>query len=151
MMKTRSTMNHTSTLHRRQLHGRPKILSSEFYCSNENGCQSQRLSRRISDRDRPLTAQFASAPVHLRDVMNADASGKLATPINDSQIGNERSKPLVIFTCSPKSDAPPIQGPLVVLSISVFMMYFCIIREENDIDEGLYNLNPIVPGATKGR
>ncbi|XP_003747894.1 uncharacterized protein LOC100906756 [Galendromus occidentalis] len=42
------------------------------------------------------------------------------------------------YTNHPKTDAPDIQGPIVAVSLSVFMLYFALIREENDIDERLY-------------
>ncbi|XP_014489419.1 PREDICTED: uncharacterized protein LOC106752316 [Dinoponera quadriceps] len=35
-------------------------------------------------------------------------------------------------------DIPEYQPIIVVLSISTFLIYFCILREENDIDELLY-------------
>lgn len=34
----------------------------------------------------------------------------------------------------PDSDKPWYQGPIISLSLTVFLIYFCILREENDID-----------------
>jgi len=33
---------------------------------------------------------------------------------------------------------PPSQRNVVIISVSTFLIYFCILREENDVDENLY-------------
>lgn len=48
------------------------------------------------------------------------------------------------------SDAPEYQPTVVALSLAVFMIYFCILREENDVDENLYRpLSETVPNFDK--
>lgn len=37
-----------------------------------------------------------------------------------------------------KENMPDYQPPIVLISLAVFLIYFCILREENDIDELLY-------------
>ena len=38
-----------------------------------------------------------------------------------------------------KEPAPRCQTPIILLSLISFMLYFCVLREENDIDEMLKN------------
>lgn len=35
-------------------------------------------------------------------------------------------------------EIPSYQGPIIALSLTIFLIYFCILREENDIDEMIY-------------
>ncbi|XP_054720407.1 uncharacterized protein LOC129230046 [Uloborus diversus] len=41
--------------------------------------------------------------------------------------------------------APRIQSPVVVFSLTAFMIYFCVLREENDLDDWLRELETTVP------
>lgn len=46
----------------------------------------------------------------------------------------------------PKRDWPWYQSPIIIISISVLLLYFCVLREENDLDaeisKGLYERIP---------
>lgn len=47
---------------------------------------------------------------------------------------------------APSVDRPPFEATIVVSSVFVFLAYFCILRDENDIDKsmkkGLYEMIP---------
>ncbi|KZC05728.1 hypothetical protein WN55_04668, partial [Dufourea novaeangliae] len=46
---------------------------------------------------------------------------------------------------NPSQDVPKYQGIIVSLSVTIFLVYFCILREENDIDQKLTkNMDPEV-------
>lgn len=72
------------------------------------------------------------------------ANGKV-----DSKYDDEDDKPYQYTTSNaakwkaaqsfraPENDAPPAQRWSVVASIAAFLIYFCILREENDLDQHL--------------
>ena len=41
------------------------------------------------------------------------------------------------FSEPPKQDRPDIQAPIICISFAVFLIYFCYLREENDLDKQL--------------
>lgn len=47
---------------------------------------------------------------------------------------------------APSVDRPPFEATIIMCSIFVFLVYFCILREENDFDKnmkkGLYEMVP---------
>ena len=48
------------------------------------------------------------------------------------------------FAPKPKYVPPAYQAPIVVVSLVSFLVYFGILREENDLDEIIYARNPMV-------
>lgn len=48
------------------------------------------------------------------------------------------------FVPKPKYVPPWYQGPSIAVSLVIFLMYFGIIREENDMDEMIYKPNAAV-------
>ncbi|XP_076656427.1 uncharacterized protein LOC143361051 [Halictus rubicundus] len=69
--------------------------------------------------------------------------------INDDE--DDSNKPIKFSTSEAATwpangltfDTPYLQGIIVSFSIAVFLVYFCILREENDIDEKITNnMNP---------
>lgn len=51
---------------------------------------------------------------------------------------------------TPETDAPPAQRWSVLASLSVFLIYFCVLREENDLDQQLVRpITDTVPDLKK--
>lgn len=60
---------------------------------------------------------------------------------------SDAAKWKAIYSTSGKRyyEAPPIQSTAIMLSLTAFMIYFCILREENDLDEWIKNLEKTMP------
>ena len=53
------------------------------------------------------------------------------------------------FAPIPKYMPPRYQLPIMGLSLTVFLLWFAVLREENDIDEMMYNLTPYTEQGLK--
>lgn len=60
---------------------------------------------------------------------------------------SDAAKWKAVYTSSGEDyfDIPRIQPFAVVMSLTAFMVYFCILREENDLDDWLRELETTIP------
>ncbi|XP_078035949.1 uncharacterized protein LOC144469478 [Augochlora pura] len=63
---------------------------------------------------------------------------------------DDRNKPIKYSTSKAatwpangiRNDKPALQPLIISLSLGIFLLYFCVLREENDIDESLVSMSP---------
>ncbi|XP_033214171.1 uncharacterized protein LOC117171199 [Belonocnema kinseyi] len=104
------------------------------------------LSRNVFNFSQRLTIHTikrnqSSKPIKLQEEIDLDK------PVEYSK--TEAAKWLAKHTREPEENKPPYQTYVISGSLAVFMVYFCILREENDLDllidrpldEVLKNLN----------
>lgn len=82
-----------------------------------------------------------------RDVKDAQQANEVNKDEPIKYSTSEAAKWKAIYSTSGKSyyETPRIQPTVVVLSLTAFMVYFCILREENDLDDWLRELETTMP------
>lgn len=82
-----------------------------------------------------------------RDVKDAQQANEVNKDEPIKYSTSEAAKWKAIYSTSGESyyETPKIQSTVVVFSLTAFMVYFCILREENDLDEWMRDLEKTMP------